>query len=204
MAQIFSFDAPGPEVFADWAARPNTLPDGFQTLPGVFSADGVDPASELLAEALPESLPRRVADLGAGWGYLSRAILARTGVEELHLVEAEAAALAIARRNITDPRAQFHWADATRLRLGGPVDAVVMNPPFHTGRSADPALGAAFITAAAGYLGPAGTLWMVANRHLPYDTPLAAAFRDIKEIGSNRSFRLIRAHRPFAKPRGAR
>ena len=190
------FAAPGPAVFADWVAQPRDLPEGFRTWPGVFSADGVDPGSALLAAALPAKLPRRVADLGAGWGYLGRAILSRPGVEELHLIEADAAALDCARLNLPDPRVRFHWADATRGKWG-PVDAVVMNPPFHTGRAPDPALGAAFIRAAAAMLTPSGTLWMVANRHLPYDPVLTAAFREVEEIGGDNRFRLMRAARPL-------
>lgn len=190
------FASPGAATFADWAAVPVDLPEGFRTLPGVFSADGIDPGSALLAAALPEKLPRKVMDLGAGWGFLSRAILALPEVEELHLVEAEAVALECARHNITDPRAQFHWADATRFRLPGPVGAVVMNPPFHAGRAAEPLLGVSFITAAAAVLNPSGTLWMVANRHLPYEPALRAAFRDVEEIGGDSRFRLTRASRP--------
>ncbi|MDT9081655.1 methyltransferase, partial [Escherichia coli] len=80
-----------------------------------------------------------------------------------------------------DPRARFTWADATQGRPG-PFDAVVMNPPFHNGRAADPALGLAFIRAAAHALTPSGTLWMVANRHLPYEAALREAFREVEEV----------------------
>lgn len=188
--------APGPEGFTDWAAVPAELPEGFRTLPGVFSADSVDPASALLAEALPAKLPRRVADLGAGWGYLTRAVLAREGVEEAHLIEAEATALDCARANVFDPRARFHWADAVREKFG-PFDAVVINPPFHTGRAAEPSLGLAFIRAAARMLTSSGTLWMVANRHLPYETALREAFREVEEVAGDTRFRVTRAARPI-------
>ena len=170
---------------------------GFVTLPGVFSADGPDPGSRALAAALPERLPRRMADLGAGWGWLSAQVLARPGVEELHLIEADHAALACARANVTDPRAVFHWADATRFRPPAPLDGVVMNPPFHSGRAADPALGAAFIRAAAGMLGTSGRLWMVANRHLPYEAALAQVFREVAEIGGDGGFKVFLAARPI-------
>ena len=68
--------APAP---AAWTAAPREI-GGFFTQAGVFSADGPDEGSRLLAEALPDDLPAKVGDLGAGWGYLSRAILARPGV----------------------------------------------------------------------------------------------------------------------------
>ena len=179
----------------DWADRPADM-DGFRTVAGVFSADGIDRGSALLVAALPAEMKGKVADLGAGWGYLSRAVLEREGVKECHLVEAEADALDCARANVTDGRAVFHWADATTLRLPKLMEHVVMNPPFHAGRDADPALGLAFIGAAARALAPDGTLWLVANRHLPYDRALGALFREVQEIGGDAAFRVIRAAFP--------
>ncbi|WP_225030147.1 class I SAM-dependent methyltransferase, partial [Xinfangfangia pollutisoli] len=190
---VFPADA---AALADWAAAPRQIEGGFVTRPGVFSADAPDRGSALLAQALPEVLGPKVVDLGAGWGFLSRAVLARKGVKRLDLVEAEADALACARDNITDDRARFHWADATSFRPENLAETVVMNPPFHTGRAADPALGAAFIAAARRMLAPDGTLWLVANRHLPYDAVLSAHFLSVETIGGDAAFRLIRAAKP--------
>lgn len=188
--------APGADL-SPWADRgPQEVAGGFVTRAGMFSSDGPDPGSEALAGALPARLGPRVADLGAGWGFLSRAILARDGVEEVHLVEADLRALGCARANVTDPRAVFHWADALRFEDPARFDAVVTNPPFHKGPDADPEIGRAFIRAAARLLSPQGTLWLVANRHLPYEKALGEAFGSLAEIGGNRSYKLIRATRP--------
>lgn len=187
---------PDPEALADWAHAPRQLESGIWTAPGIFSADGPDPASEALAEALPRKLGATVADLGAGWAGLAPAVLDRTGVETLHLVEADLDALDCARKNVTDPRTQFHWADATTWAPEGSVDTVVMNPPFHIARKADPGLGQAFIRAAARMLTPQGTLFLVANRHLPYESTLQDTFADVEEIGGNTRFKLITAARP--------
>ncbi len=184
--------------FSDWAAGPVLHAGGFWTAPGVFSADGVDPASEMLVQVLPEAMAGSVADLGAGWGYLSAHILTR-GVKSVHLVEAHDMALQCARHNVTDPRAQFHWADATSWSPPELVDAVVMNPPFHTGRTADPSLGRAFIAAAARVLKPHGALWMVANRHLPYEDALTSAFTKVVDLDGDARFKLVRAERPKRK-----
>jgi 16S rRNA (guanine1207-N2)-methyltransferase len=192
--RVFSFAAC--PAFSDWTAVETVTEGGFVTHPGMFSADGPDRGSVLLAAALPAKLPGRIVDLGAGWGFLARAVLVRDGVRQIDLVEAEAAALACARRNVTDPRARFHWADATTFRPDGPVDAVVCNPPFHVGRAPDSGLGAAFIRAAAAMLHPGGVLWLVANRHLPYGPVLTEAFRDVEETGGDGAYRLIRAARP--------
>ncbi|MDD7972549.1 class I SAM-dependent methyltransferase [Roseinatronobacter alkalisoli] len=197
--KLFWFDPRGVDL-SDLSFRPATVSDPalgqFRTVAGVFSADGVDPASQMLAQALPDELPATLADLGAGWGYLSAAALARRGVKTLHLVEADATALDLARRNVTDPRVQFHWADATQVVLPARVDGVVMNPPFHNGRKAQPALGLAFIAAAARILAPRGRLWMVANRHLPYEGALAAAFTQIEVLAENGAFRVWQATAP--------
>lgn len=179
-----------------WAAQDH-LVDGFVTRPGVFSADGPDHGSVMLAQALPMDLRGRIGDLGAGWGYLARAILTRPRVTHVDLVEAEHTALDCACRNVPDPRAQFHWADATLFRPEKLWSAVVMNPPFHNGREADPALGLAFIRAAQKGLAPDGTLWMVANRHLPYELTLRALFRTVEVVQADGSFAVTKAAYPL-------
>lgn len=176
-----------------WKAQPHQAAPGFTTWPGVFSADGVDPGSALLAQALPDTLPAHMVDLGAGWGWLAAQLLTRPTVETVDLVEADHTALTCARSNIRDARARFHWADARDVTLPGPVGGVVMNPPFHDGRAADPGLGRAFIATAARLLGPAGRLWMVANRHLPYEAELGEDFTAVTEIGGDSRFKVIEA-----------
>ncbi len=185
------------DALADWL-RPDMSRnvEGDFTAPGVFSAAGADPASKALAAALPESLKGRFADLGAGWGWLSREILKRDGVKELHLVEADLAALNCAKENVDDPRAVFHWHDATTWKAPGALDGIIMNPPFHTGRKGEPSLGQAFITSAARLLAPHGQVWMVANRHLPYETTLETSFRDVAEIAGTSKFKVLHASRP--------
>ncbi len=183
--------------FSGWRAPAQLdIEAGFVTAPGVFSADGIDTGSALLAAAMQGQLKGRVCDLGAGWGYLSRKVLSSEKVTECHLVEAEHAALECARHNIDDARAQFHWADATQFSGAGDFDHVVTNPPFHVGRAADASLGQGFIAAAARLLGRRGTLWLVANRHLPYERELAAAFGEVAELGGDGSFKVLRASRP--------
>ncbi|MCB1340758.1 MAG: class I SAM-dependent methyltransferase [Pseudooceanicola sp.] len=193
--KLFWF-TPSPGAFDDWRAPTPAPVDGFLTAPGSFSADGIDPASKLLGDTLPVELGRRVADLGAGWGYLSSRVLERAKVERVDLVEADNAALACARANLPDPRAHFHWADARDWAADSRVDTVVMNPPFHTGRAADTGLGRAFIQAAARLLGPSGQLWMVANRHLPYESTLTQCFAEVREAAGDTRFKVHHATRP--------
>lgn len=182
-------------AFADWQAT-TKLVDGFTTRPGVFSADGIDPASDLLARSLPAKPGRLVADLGAGWGFLAAQALQDGLIEELHLVESDAIALDCARINVPDPRARFHWADVTQWALPVQFDTVLMNPPFHQGRKGAPELGQAFIATARRILRPSGQLRLVANRHLPYEAALQAGFGQVEEIAGNSKFKILSAQRP--------
>ncbi len=182
----------------DWAhgaaSRPNA--DGFHTAPGMFSPDRADPGSELLAARFGPEITGRVADLGAGWGWLSAKLLETApGVAEVGLYEAEGLALDAARRNVPDARARFHWTDVTALPNDS-FDWVITNPPFHQSRAAEPGLGQAFIAAAARMLAPSGTALIVANRQLPYESALTAAFRDWEELPGNGVYKLFRARRP--------
>ena len=189
---------PATNVLADWAAPPPARgAHGYYNTAGVFSDGAIDKGSALLAAALPATLPARMADLGAGWGYLSTAVLARDGVRSLDLIEAEALSLDCARLNVTDDRAVFHWADALTFQAKPKYDGIVMNPPFHTGSKGTPALGQGFIAAAARLLAPHGKLWMVANRHLPYEAALRTHFRNVDELPGDGAYKLFHATRPL-------
>jgi 16S rRNA (guanine1207-N2)-methyltransferase len=197
--KLFWFDRPSsvPPQLADWS-RAADGPEGWQTAAGVFSADAVDRASALLAKHFPP-LSGRVADLGAGWGYLAaQALVQSEKIVHLDLVEAEFAALEAARANIADPRAAFHWADVLHFSAE-PYDVVVMNPPFHPSRKADPRLGQDFVRAAARLLKRDGTLALVANRHLPYETVLTDSFVDVATRADQDGFKVIHARKPRRK-----
>ncbi|KIN62384.1 Ribosomal RNA small subunit methyltransferase C [Sulfitobacter noctilucicola] len=201
--KMFWIDATATEFFADWIRTPERTEGGFWTAPGVFSADGVDLASALLVEALPEKMSGHVADLGAGWGFLAAHVLTRSDVTQMHLVEAGHLALECAKRNVTDERARHYWQDAVEWAPDHKMDAIVMNPPFHTGRAAEPQIGQAFVAAAARLLSSHGDLWMVANRHLPYETELKKRFSQVSELGGDARFKLFHATRPVrARRRG--
>lgn len=187
---------------SDWVAKPTQLPGGFTTVPGVFSADGVDKGSALLAQNLP-AFKGPVADLGAGWGYLSRQILTSETVKELDLVEADHHALEAAKLNIDDPRAKFFWGDVTS-HTGSNYAAVVSNPPFHIGRKPTPELGQKFINRAADMLMPKGQFWMVANRNLPYEQTLSERFGQVDTIAQTAGFKVICARRPMKPAQNTR
>lgn len=188
---------------AEWLALDAVRPienGRFVSRPGVFAWDRIDAASALLAAHLPHDLAGRAADLGAGFGYLSVELLARCPqIRQLDLFEAEARALDLARLNLaritSGCTVGFHWHDVT-AGLPQRYDVIVTNPPFHTGSREDrPDIGRRFIQVAADALNRGGRLWLVANRHLPYETVLDERFASVRTVVQEHGFKIIEAVR---------
>jgi 16S rRNA (guanine1207-N2)-methyltransferase len=180
------------------AANPDIVVESrFHTAPGMFSFDRIDAGSRLLAANLPGDLKGNVADFCAGWGYLADAVATRSAaLSGLDLYEADFEALEAARRNVraaVEPG--FIWIDLLTETVQRRYDVIVMNPPFHGGRAADPGIGAAMIRAVSKALKPGGRLVMVANRQLPYEQVLAAAFSSHAEIARDGMFKVLSARR---------
>ena len=167
---------------------------GLWSQPGIFSWNRLDPGTSQLLDALP-ALHGVGADLGCGNGVLAHGILASSDVERLHLVDLDRRGVEAARRNVDDARAVFHWEDVRRGLPFEKIDFVVMNPPFHDAGSESKGLGTAFIERAAGVLRTGGALWLVANRHLPYEKVLRALFRRNETMVEAHGFKVFMAQK---------
>ncbi len=160
--------------------------------PGIFAWDRIDPGSALLAQVLPQMNGTGV-DLGCGYGVLATVVLRSPTVASLRLVDLDRRAVEAARRNVEDARASFEWADVRTLADTGELDFAVSNPPFHDGGAEDKRLGQAFIRKSAGLLKKGGVLWLVANRHLPYEAELNAAFRRVRMVADAGGYKVFEA-----------
>jgi 16S rRNA (guanine1207-N2)-methyltransferase len=168
---------------------------GLWSQPGVFSWDRLDPGSAMLLQHLP-SLSGRGADLGCGLGILSRAALSSVKVTYITLIDIDRRAVEAAQRNVTDRRAHFIWADARDPNpdLTG-LDFVVMNAPFHDAGTEDKALAQGFVKRVAEVLRKDGVCWLVANRHLPYETIMQPLFKRISLKIETGGYKIYEAHK---------
>lgn len=208
-------------IFDEWRSLGGKRPvpgTHFVTEAGIFSADHIDPGSQLLAEHLPASLRGKIADLGAGWGFLADAVLKRCpGVESVDLYEADSRALDCAKINLAsagqgiandgplslasspcllgdETRIGFHWHDVT-TGLPEIYDTIAMNPPFHSGQTTDVDLGRAFLRTACASLRRGGKLLLVANRQLPYEAELTALGMPARKLAENSVYKILSAER---------
>lgn len=198
-----------------WLRRPASLPpsvsagteggvranaEGHFSAPGMFAHRKSDAGSMLLARTLPSDLAGDAADFGAGWGYLSARLLQSSpNLSSLDLYEADYASLAAAKQNVGPLAGRtelgFFWIDLLQEAVTRKYDLIVMNPPFHAGRAAEPDIGSRMISAAGAALRSGGRLFMVANRNLPYERTIAASFLRHSEICTENGYKVIHATR---------
>jgi 16S rRNA (guanine1207-N2)-methyltransferase len=200
LAVWFRHPADAPAIAAILRAENPSLlvAGGFRTAPGMFSHDRVDAGSQLLADCLPPDLSGRLADFCAGWGYLAVTAAERCpGIKSFDLYEADFDSLEAAKANLADLSVpvRFFWHDLLSEPVAERYDAVLMNPPFHKGRAGEPSIGQGMIKTAAASLRKGGRLFMVANRHLPYEETLAQTFSSHARIADQGGFKAIVAVR---------
>lgn len=187
-------------LVAEWLAgmAPVAVPGtALHAAPGMFSWRGVDAGSRLLVDSLPATLAGKGADIAAGWGYLSDAVFRRcSAVAGITLYEAEKNALDLAAQNLAGKPASFHWCDAAQPLPGVPAggfDWAVTNPPAHDLLEDAPDVTAALFAQAAAALKKGASLWLVANRQLPYEKTLESLFSQVRKIQENADFKVLEA-----------
>lgn len=193
-AKVFWFENSGTARFDEVSL--SLVDDRFEAAPGMFSSDHIDPGSAFLADHLPKDMKGRIADFCSGWGYLSVEVaLNCAAVKSVALYEADHASLEASKVNMArlapSVAATYHWQDLIGEKASGEYDTIIMNPPFHQGRAADPAIGNAIIRNAHNALHRGGKLFLVANRNLPYEATLEALFFKCGEIAKNNYYKVL-------------
>ncbi|MDX8384047.1 MAG: methyltransferase [Ghiorsea sp.] len=180
------------------AAMPKYLEShGLLAQPGLFSWKTADIGSLLLLESLPTSLSGVGMDLCCGYGLLAASILNhQQDIQHLHLVEADALALACAQVNTAGhEHVHYHHLDAQTEPLPKKTDWLVCNPPFHRGQVRDVELGKAIVVRACHALKAGGDLYLVANRQLPYEHVLKEHLSSVETWIERDGFKVLHGKR---------
>ena len=191
---VFWFKNPGDKISLN--SSQHTSPEGYNTRPGMFSADHIDPGSALLVSHFDKRIAGNVADIGAGWGYLSHQLLLHAGkIAHLDLYESDWHALEAAKANVVSDEARIglYWTDVVEEKIERSYDWIIMNPPFHSGRKAEPQFGQKFLESASQSLRKGGHLLMVANRNLPYENTIERLFTRHTKLVETSAYKIIEA-----------
>lgn len=181
------------------AAEQKICDGQFSSIPGIFGWDKIDKGSEILVSVLPDQISGKGADFGCGYGYLSEYLLHNNlKIKHITCIDADFRAVQMCRQNLNpyEGRTDFLWADLTHpVKTLRNLDFIIMNPPFHEGKTADCSIGKAFIQNAALALRAGGKLYMVANRHLPYEKMVQKQFSSLKKLKETNGFKIFSAQK---------
>lgn len=164
--------------------------------PGVFSWDHLDEATQILADHIEVAVGASVLDLGCGSGPLGIVASRLSGGAPVTMVDADVEAVRSAVKSAEAAGIRNFRAmpsDVASAVIGEQFDVVVTNPPFHVGKETELSVPMQFIEDSWEVLSPGGRLFLVANRTLPYETPIKRRFGNVSNAHDGRRFKVLSA-----------
>ena len=163
--------------------------------PGIFGWKKIDEGSRFLFEHVDvvwRADPRRILDLGCGYGYLSVRALQRWPTAQLLAVDNNVAAVAACTRNLQMFGERAH---AVCGNAGADIDerfdAILCNPPFHQGFAHEQALTEKFLRQTKRLLARKGRALFVVNQFIALEKIAEPLFARVEVIARNKSFKLV-------------
>jgi len=172
--------------------------------PGIFGWQKLDAGSTFLIEQLDNvwpAAPRRVLDLGCGYGYLTVLAARHWPLAEFIATDNNIAAVTACAENMRQQTINGNAlvADcAATLPVGTAdesFDAILCNPPFHQGFDVEDELTGRFLQASRRLLRRGGRALFVVNQFIPLERKAAGLFKKVDIVARNRSFKLIAVER---------
>jgi 16S rRNA (guanine1207-N2)-methyltransferase len=165
----------------------------------IFARGRLDPATAMLAGCVAVPPAADVLDLGCGGGVLGILAALLEPTSRVTLADADPLAVEASRRNAAlngVENVSVHLSDVLADLPGRTFDLVLMNPPFHQGRTQDVGIAHRFIAEAGAALRPGGTLYVVCNRFLRYEPVIAQHVGPAREVAGDPRYKVLVAQRP--------
>jgi 16S rRNA G1207 methylase RsmC len=162
-----------------------------------FGGGDIDPASALLIDSVQLEGDELVLDLGCGGGIIGLALSRRLPHGFVVMTDSNRSSVALCRRNRLRNAAAntaVVLANGVRGLREAAFRVVALNPPMHSGRRDDRDLGATLVQAAFTACRTGGSVYVVANRFLPYHR-LMESCGETDEIAGDSRFRVLRTIR---------
>lgn len=152
-------------------------PQEWWSVPGLFAAGQVDVMTQYLLDTmvsiktsdeawqLAEGEACSVLDFASGTGILAAGVMRLLTTGHVCLLDADAAALEAAGRNL--PEASQVLSDGFRCDLDRRFNLIISNPPVHHGHADDLDLLLELLRAGPRLLEEGGEMWLVTQEHIP-------------------------------------
>lgn len=157
---------------------------------GVFSPDRVDPGTKLLLMELPELAEGPVVDLGCGYGPIACTVALRHPELAVIAVDVNPRARELCARNAAAAGADVTVLDPDQAEELTGIATIVSNPPIRIGKAALHDLLVDWL----GRLRPAGSAYLVVNKHLGADSLarwLAERGHQVERMASRQGYRVL-------------
>lgn len=170
-------------------------------LPNVFSRQKLDPGARFMLAHLPQQQTGYALDLGCGNGVLGIRLAQLNPDLQIDFVDESAMAVASTQQNVTTnlPEAQrYHFVQSDCLQQWREqfpekqLNLIINNPPFHQGNTITEHIAEQMFRESHKALARGGELWIVANRHLPYNKILKRIFGGMQIVATDRKFTIFR------------
>lgn len=166
------------------------------SLPGVFSHGRLDRGTALLLEHIGKLPPGHLLDFGCGAGVLGAAIKRCHPDVQVTMLDVDAFATASSRLTLAANGLQGEVLTGDGIDAAPEhLDAIVTNPPFHTGVHTDYAATENLLRKAREHLKKGGELRLVANSFLRYQPIIEAHLGVCAVMAEGNGFRIYRAKR---------
>ena len=159
------------------------------SLPGVFSADALDPGSALLLESVDSLNGQNILDFACGAGVIGSFLNLKFPDCKISYSDINALALHACERTLALNGLSGDIKPSNGVKeWQSQFSHVVTNPPFHTGKATDYAITETFIHDVSGVLEPKGQVTIVANRLLPYPDIISKVLNRLPDVARSNKF----------------